>query len=145
MNFLLPIIGGIFLLILSFIGLALSTGGLRLALRQRRLDARGIDTEATVISTQTKNGAPFVRYRYAVGEKSYTLEEPFDGDAPAVGTPLPLRYLAENPKFAALAGDTPYSRAYHAVNLPLMIGIALVSVGLAVGGVLLIVNAAAGV
>lgn len=145
MSFFLPIIGGVLLLILSFIGLSLSTGGLRLALRQRRLDTRGVDSEAAVISTQRKNDITFVKYRYLVGEKSYTREEPVDGDPPPQGTVLPLRYLAENPTLAALAGDTPYSRAYRAVNIPLMIGMALVSVALSVGGILLIVNATSGV
>lgn len=145
MSFFLPIIGGVVLLILSFIGLSLSTGGLRLALRQRRLDTRGVDSEAAVISTQRKNDITFVKYRYLVGEKSYTREEPVDGDPPPQGTVLPLRYLAENPTLAALAGDTPYSRAYRAVNIPLMIGMALVSVALSVGGILLIVNATSAV
>lgn len=145
MQFLLPIIGGIFLLILSFVGLALSTGGLRLALRQRRLDNNGVDNDATVISSQVKNDVTFVKYRYIVGEKSYTREEPIDGAPPPEGTVLPLRYLVNNPTLAALAGDTPYSRTYRAVNQPLMVVIALVSVALSVGGILMIVNAASGV
>jgi hypothetical protein len=143
MQFLLPIIGGIFLLILSFIGMALSTGGLRLTLRQRRLDNSGLDADATVISSHIKNDATFVKYRYVVGEKSYTREEPIEGDAPPEGTVLPLRYLANNPTLAALAGDTPYSRTYRTINLPLMIVLALVSAAMGVGGILMIVNAAA--
>jgi hypothetical protein len=139
-DLLLPLLGGGVLLIISFIGLSLSTGALRLALRQRRLDRHGVDAQAEVIRHRESSRNRFFSYRFEVNGVAYTHEEAADDAPPAVGSAVVVRYLPDKPAHNAMAGDTPYNRIYRSIN-PLamaLIGVVFALVG--IGGVALILG-----
>ncbi|GEM_PF-4638322 len=140
----LQIVAGIILLIIAFIGMAVSTGGLRLALRQRRLDARGVDATGTVIRHREQAPNRFFTYRFEVDGKSYAHEEALGGDIeamPPIGASVPIRFLAAQPKYNGMTGDTPYSGVYRRIN-PLVTGaVVLIFAAVGTAGAWLILSA----
>lgn len=140
MDFVLPLVGGILLMVVCFVGLTLSTGALRLALRQRRLDREGVEAQAEVIRHRKTEVNRFYTYRLTVGDKTYVREEASDDEQPPIGSTVVVKYLPNEPKYNAVSGDTPYARLYRRIN-PLMVGLlslVLLLVGLA--GLWLILN-----
>lgn len=139
----LQLIVGLLLIIVGFIGMAVTTGAIRMALRQRRLDTRGVETTGTVIRHREAAPNSFFTYRIEVDGKSYTHEEAVGGDVteqPPIGSTVTVRYLAENPKFNAMAGETAYSRVYRTVRMPLMVMATVVFLVIGLAGMWLIVS-----
>jgi hypothetical protein len=141
---LLQIIGGIVCLIVAYIGTGVASGGVRLGLRQRRIDARGVDGTGTVIRHREQGDNRFFSYQFSVGAKTYIHEEAAEGDPPPIGSSVPIRYLPDAPKYNGMAGDTPYARIYRGVNVPVMSAVTAAFVGLAALGVWLILSASGG-
>ncbi len=140
MGFVLPLVGGILLMVVCFVGLTLSTGALRLALRQRRLDREGIETQAEVIRHRSTEINRFFTYRFAVGDETYVREEVSDDEQPPIGSPVVVRYLPDQPRFSAVSGDTPYARLYRRINPLVMSLLSLLFALIGLAGLWLILN-----
>jgi hypothetical protein len=122
MGLALRLAGGVLLMVVCFVGLTLSTGALRLALRQRRLDRYGIDAQAEVIRHRKTEINRFFTYRLVVGDKTYIREEASDDEQPPVGSAVMVRYLPDQPQYNAVSGDTPYARLYRRIS-PVAMGL----------------------
>jgi hypothetical protein len=140
MDFMLPLVGGILLMVVCFVGLTLSTGALRLALRQRRLDRDGVEAQAEVIRHRKTEVNRFFTYRLTVGDKTYVREEVSDDQQPPIGSAVIVRYLPDQPRYNIVSGDTPYARLYRGIN-PLMVGLlSLMFILVGLAGLWLILN-----